>query len=30
MILAFCNTDSLGERIQKAFPSSRVVKRSIR
>jgi predicted dinucleotide-binding enzyme len=24
--LAFCNTDSLGERIQNAFPSSRVVK----
>jgi hypothetical protein len=26
MIMAFCNTDSLGERIQKAFPSTRVVK----
>ena len=26
MILAFCNTDSLGERIQKAFPSTRLVK----
>ena len=26
MILAFCNTDSLGERIQKAFPSTRVLK----
>ena len=26
MILAFCNTDSLGERIQKAFPQTRVVK----
>jgi hypothetical protein len=24
--LAFCNTDSLGERIQRAFPESRVVK----
>jgi 8-hydroxy-5-deazaflavin:NADPH oxidoreductase len=26
MILGFCNTDSLGERIQKAFPFTRVVK----
>jgi hypothetical protein len=26
MIMAFCNTDSLGERIQKAFPETRVVK----
>src|SRR5262245_18890445 len=26
MILGFCNTDSLGERIQKAFPQTRVVK----
>src|SRR5438477_4367417 len=26
MVLAFCNTDSLGERIQKAFPQTRVVK----
>jgi predicted dinucleotide-binding enzyme len=26
MILGFCNTDSLGERIQKAFPRTRVVK----
>lgn len=26
MILGFCNTDSLGERIQKAFPLTRVVK----
>lgn len=26
MILAFCNTDSLGEQIQKAFPWTRVVK----
>ena len=25
-ILGFCNTDSLGERIQKAFPQTRVVK----
>jgi predicted dinucleotide-binding enzyme len=25
-ILAFCNTDSLGERIQRAFPQTRVVK----
>src|SRR5262245_52872628 len=24
--LGFCNTDSLGERIQKAFPETRVVK----
>jgi predicted dinucleotide-binding enzyme len=26
MVLGFCNTDSLGEQIQKAFPSTRVVK----
>jgi 8-hydroxy-5-deazaflavin:NADPH oxidoreductase len=26
MILGFCNTDSLGERIQKTFPQTRVVK----
>jgi predicted dinucleotide-binding enzyme len=26
IVLGFCNTDSLGERIQKAFPSTRVVK----
>ena len=26
IILSFCNTDSLGERIQKAFPETRVVK----
>jgi 8-hydroxy-5-deazaflavin:NADPH oxidoreductase len=26
MILGFCNTDSLGERIQKVFPQTRVVK----
>jgi predicted dinucleotide-binding enzyme len=26
MIMAFCNTDSLGERIQKAFPETPVVK----
>jgi 8-hydroxy-5-deazaflavin:NADPH oxidoreductase len=26
VILGFCNTDSLGERIQKAFPQTRVVK----
>ena len=26
MILAVCNTDSLGEQIQRAFPRSRVVK----
>jgi predicted dinucleotide-binding enzyme len=26
MIMGFCNTDSLGERIQKAFPLTRVVK----
>jgi predicted dinucleotide-binding enzyme len=26
MILGFCNTDSLGERIQRAFPQTRVVK----
>jgi 8-hydroxy-5-deazaflavin:NADPH oxidoreductase len=26
MILGFCNTDSLGERLQKAFPQTRVVK----
>jgi 8-hydroxy-5-deazaflavin:NADPH oxidoreductase len=26
MILGFCNTDSLGERIQRAFPKIRVVK----
>jgi predicted dinucleotide-binding enzyme len=26
IILGFCNTDSLGERIQKAFPLTRVVK----
>jgi predicted dinucleotide-binding enzyme len=26
MVLAFCNADSLGERIQKAFPETRVVK----
>jgi predicted dinucleotide-binding enzyme len=26
MVMAFCNTDSLGERIQKAFPLTRVVK----
>jgi len=26
MIMSFCNTDSLGERIQKAFPETRVVK----
>ena len=26
IILGFCNTDSLGERIQKAFPATRVVK----
>jgi 8-hydroxy-5-deazaflavin:NADPH oxidoreductase len=26
MILGFCNTDSLGERIQSAFPATRVVK----
>ena len=26
MIMAFCNTDSLGEQIQKAFPWTRVVK----
>jgi 8-hydroxy-5-deazaflavin:NADPH oxidoreductase len=26
MILGFCNTDSLGEQIQKAFPRTRVVK----
>src|ERR1051325_7944058 len=26
MILAFCNTDSLGEQIQKPFPWTRVVK----
>jgi predicted dinucleotide-binding enzyme len=26
MVMAFCNTDSLGERIQKAFPQTRVVK----
>ena len=26
IILGFCNTDSLGERIQKAFPETRVVK----
>jgi 8-hydroxy-5-deazaflavin:NADPH oxidoreductase len=26
MVLAFCNTESLGERIQKAFPQTRVVK----
>jgi 8-hydroxy-5-deazaflavin:NADPH oxidoreductase len=26
MILGFCNTDSLGERIQTAFPETRVVK----
>src|SRR5262249_17424507 len=26
MILGFCNTDSLGEQIQRAFPSARVVK----
>lgn len=26
MILGFCNNDSLGERIQKAFPRTRVVK----
>jgi predicted dinucleotide-binding enzyme len=26
MVLGFCNTDSLGERIQKAFPQTRVVK----
>ena len=26
MIMSFCNTDSLGERIQKAFPYTRVVK----
>jgi 8-hydroxy-5-deazaflavin:NADPH oxidoreductase len=26
MILGFCNTDSLGERIQKAFPETSVVK----
>jgi len=26
MVLAFCNTDSLGERIQRAFPETRVVK----
>jgi predicted dinucleotide-binding enzyme len=26
IILGFCNTDSLGERIQKAFPFARVVK----
>src|SRR5262245_14124840 len=25
-IMSFCNTDSLGERIQKAFPNTRVVK----
>ena len=26
MILGFCNTDSLGERIQRAFPETKVVK----
>jgi 8-hydroxy-5-deazaflavin:NADPH oxidoreductase len=26
IIMSFCNTDSLGERIQKAFPETRVVK----
>ncbi len=26
MILGFCNTESLGERIQRAFPQTRVVK----
>jgi predicted dinucleotide-binding enzyme len=26
IILGFCNTDSLGEQIQRAFPSTRVVK----
>ena len=26
MIMSFCNTDSLGERIQKTFPNTRVVK----
>jgi len=26
MILGFCNTDSLGERIQRAFPEAKVVK----
>ena len=26
MILGFCNTESLGERIQQAFPQTRVVK----
>jgi 8-hydroxy-5-deazaflavin:NADPH oxidoreductase len=26
MTMAFCNTDSLGERIQQAFPLTRVVK----
>jgi 8-hydroxy-5-deazaflavin:NADPH oxidoreductase len=26
MVLGFCNTDSLGERIQRAFPQTRVVK----
>src|SRR5262249_16613959 len=26
MIMAYCNTDSLGEQIQKAFPWARVVK----
>jgi 8-hydroxy-5-deazaflavin:NADPH oxidoreductase len=26
MTMAFCNTDSLGEQIQRAFPSTRVVK----
>jgi predicted dinucleotide-binding enzyme len=26
MILGFCNTDSLGERIQRAFPRTRIVK----
>jgi 8-hydroxy-5-deazaflavin:NADPH oxidoreductase len=26
MILGFCNTDSLGERIQRAFPQTKVVK----
>jgi predicted dinucleotide-binding enzyme len=26
MVLGFCNTDSLGEQIQRAFPDTRVVK----
>ena len=29
IIPGFCNTDSLGEQIQKAFPATRVVRRSI-